>query len=141
MTSRSLQAEFSTTQLLDRPVAACFFERMIRENLDLGSPEEIRASRPASLSGPTALNYLANGLSMLGRRREGVDRKYRKPKRRSPFMATIALSHLVRSARTRSRAMGVAASTVRQSYMQSSVLLVASKAARLDDALDRARAC
>lgn len=37
-----LQAEFSTTQVLDRPVhGRLFFEQVIRENLDLGRPEEI----------------------------------------------------------------------------------------------------
>src|SRR5439155_12472156 len=38
-----LQAEFSTTQVLDRPVhGRLFFEHVIRENLDLGRPEEIQ---------------------------------------------------------------------------------------------------
>jgi hypothetical protein len=38
-----LQAEFSTTQVLDRPVhGRLFFEPVIRENLDLGRPEEIK---------------------------------------------------------------------------------------------------
>jgi hypothetical protein len=38
-----LQAEFSTTQVLDRPVhGRLFFEQVIRENLDLGRPEEIQ---------------------------------------------------------------------------------------------------
>ncbi len=38
-----LQAEFSTTQVLDRPVhGRLFFEQVIRENLDLGRPEEVR---------------------------------------------------------------------------------------------------
>jgi hypothetical protein len=37
-----LQAEFSTTQVLDRPVhGRLFFEQVIRENLDLGRPEEV----------------------------------------------------------------------------------------------------
>jgi hypothetical protein len=37
-----LQAEFSTTQVLDRPVhGRLFFEQVIRENLDLGRPEKI----------------------------------------------------------------------------------------------------
>jgi hypothetical protein len=37
------QAEFSTTQVLDRPVhGRLFFEQVIRENLDLGRPEEIK---------------------------------------------------------------------------------------------------
>jgi hypothetical protein len=38
-----LQAEFSLTQVLDRPVHGClFFEHVIRENLDLGRPEEVQ---------------------------------------------------------------------------------------------------
>ena len=38
-----LQAEFSLTQVLDRPVhGRLFFEQVIRENLDLGRPEEVR---------------------------------------------------------------------------------------------------
>jgi hypothetical protein len=38
-----LQAEFSTTQVLDRPVhGRLFFEQVIRENLDLGRPEEVQ---------------------------------------------------------------------------------------------------
>src|SRR5215813_6102828 len=37
-----LQAEFSTTQVLDRPLhGRLFFEQVIRENLDLGRPEQI----------------------------------------------------------------------------------------------------
>ena len=39
-----LQAEFSLTQVLDRPVhGRLFFEQVIRENLDLGRPEEVHA--------------------------------------------------------------------------------------------------
>ena len=38
-----LQAEFSLTQVLDRPEhGRLFFEHVIRENLDLGRPEEVR---------------------------------------------------------------------------------------------------
>ena len=38
-----LQAEFSTTQVLDRPMhGRLFFEQVIRENLDLGRPEEVQ---------------------------------------------------------------------------------------------------
>jgi hypothetical protein len=37
-----LQAESSTTQVLDRPLhGRLFFEQVIRENLDLGRPEQI----------------------------------------------------------------------------------------------------
>jgi hypothetical protein len=38
-----LQAEFSLTQVLDRPVhGRLFFEQVIRENLDIGRPEDVR---------------------------------------------------------------------------------------------------
>jgi len=38
-----LQAEFSLTQVLDRPAhGRLFFEQVIRENLDLGRPEEVQ---------------------------------------------------------------------------------------------------
>jgi DNA-binding HxlR family transcriptional regulator len=38
-----LQAEFSLTQVLDRPVhGRLFFEQVIRENLDLGRPDEVQ---------------------------------------------------------------------------------------------------
>lgn len=38
-----LQAEFSLTQVLDRPLTGrCFFEQVIRENLDVGRPDRIQ---------------------------------------------------------------------------------------------------
>ncbi len=38
-----LQAEFSTTHVLDRPVhGRIFFEQAIRENLDTGRPEDVQ---------------------------------------------------------------------------------------------------
>jgi hypothetical protein len=38
-----LQAEFALTQVLDRPrTGRCFFEEVIRENLDLGRPHQIQ---------------------------------------------------------------------------------------------------
>jgi hypothetical protein len=38
-----LQAEFSLTQVLDRPVTGrCFFEEVIRENLDIGRPSQVQ---------------------------------------------------------------------------------------------------
>jgi hypothetical protein len=38
-----LQAEFALTQVLDRPVTGrCFFEEVIRENLDLGRPDQVQ---------------------------------------------------------------------------------------------------
>ena len=36
------QAEFSLTQMLDRPVSGrIFFEQLIRDNLDLGRPDKV----------------------------------------------------------------------------------------------------
>ncbi len=49
-----LQAEFSLTQMLDKPVSGrIFFEQVIRDNLDLGRPDRIslifgRSPRPAA---------------------------------------------------------------------------------------------
>src|SRR5213078_5253422 len=38
-----LQAEFALTQVLDRPLTGrCFFEEVIRENLDVGRPDQIQ---------------------------------------------------------------------------------------------------
>jgi hypothetical protein len=38
-----LQAEFALTQVLDRPlVGRCFFEEVIRENLDIGRPDQMQ---------------------------------------------------------------------------------------------------
>ena len=38
-----LQAEFSLTQVLDHPLTGrCFFEEVIRENLDLGRPDQMQ---------------------------------------------------------------------------------------------------
>jgi hypothetical protein len=38
-----LQAEFALTQVLDRPLTGrCFFEEVIRENLDIGRPEQMQ---------------------------------------------------------------------------------------------------
>ena len=37
-----LQAEFSLTQMLDRPVTGrIFFEQLIRDNLDIGRPDQV----------------------------------------------------------------------------------------------------
>src|SRR5881396_3047921 len=39
----TLQAEFSLTQVLDRPLSGrIFFEEVIRENLDLGRPDKVQ---------------------------------------------------------------------------------------------------
>jgi len=38
-----LQAEFALTQVLDRPLTGrCFFEEVIRENLDIGRPDQLQ---------------------------------------------------------------------------------------------------
>ena len=40
-----LQAEFALTQVLDRPVTGrCFFEEVIRENLDIAAPIKCNSS-------------------------------------------------------------------------------------------------
>jgi hypothetical protein len=52
-----LQAEFSLTQMLDRPVAGrIFFEQVIRDNLDLGRPDQVSLvfDRRLKRSGPRA---------------------------------------------------------------------------------------
>ena len=37
-----LQAEFSLTQMLDRPLSGrIFFEQVIRDNLDIGRPDQV----------------------------------------------------------------------------------------------------
>jgi hypothetical protein len=38
-----LQSEFALTQVLDRPISGrCFFEEVIRENLDIGRPDQVQ---------------------------------------------------------------------------------------------------
>jgi len=42
-----LQAEFSLTQMLDRPVSGrIFFEQVIRDNLDIGRPDQVHRPDP-----------------------------------------------------------------------------------------------
>jgi hypothetical protein len=49
-----LQAEFSLTQVLDRPVnGRMFFEQVIRENLDLGRPDEVQLLFDRKIIGTT----------------------------------------------------------------------------------------
>src|SRR6266540_688066 len=52
-----LQAEFSLTQMLDRPVSGrVFFEQVIRDNLDLGRPDQVSLvfNRRLKRTGPRA---------------------------------------------------------------------------------------
>jgi hypothetical protein len=52
-----LQAEFSLTQVLDRPVTGrVFFEEVIRENLDIGRPDQVQLifERRIQRKGPSA---------------------------------------------------------------------------------------
>jgi hypothetical protein len=50
-----LQAEFALTQVLDQPVTGrVFFEEVIRENLDIGRPSQVRRGGSAPVSSPTA---------------------------------------------------------------------------------------
>ena len=53
-----LQAEFSLTQVLDRPLTGrVFFEEVIRENLDLGRPSQVQLiSTAASPNGRRAVS-------------------------------------------------------------------------------------
>jgi hypothetical protein len=49
-----LQAEFSLTQIWDRGVnGRCFFEEVIRENIDLGRPEQVQLIFERKLRKPT----------------------------------------------------------------------------------------
>src|SRR5947209_16175274 len=49
-----LQAEFSLTQVLDRPVTGrVFFEEVIRENLDIGRPSQVQLIFDRRVSKPT----------------------------------------------------------------------------------------
>src|SRR6202048_5090608 len=60
-----LQAEFSLTQVLDRPVhGRLFFEQVIRENLDLGRPEEVQLifNRKIDRRTPGRFRTLMHGL-------------------------------------------------------------------------------
>ena len=44
-----LQAEFSLTQVWDQALSGrCFFEEVIRENIDLGRPEQVQLIFAAS---------------------------------------------------------------------------------------------
>ena len=58
-----LQAEFSLTQMLDRPVTGrVFFEEVIRENLDLGRPDQVwlifgGKSAAAASAAPRAVSH------------------------------------------------------------------------------------
>src|SRR5207247_8177100 len=63
-----LQAEFALTQVLDRPLTGrCFFEEVMRENLDLGRPDQMqlifnrRVPRPTPA--PFRTRLLTEGLS------------------------------------------------------------------------------
>ena len=52
-----LQAEFSLTQVLDRPeTGRIFFEEVIRENLDIGRPDQVQLifERRVTASAPRA---------------------------------------------------------------------------------------
>jgi hypothetical protein len=50
-----LQAEFSLTQVWDRPVhGRCFFEEVLRENIDLGRPEQVQLIFARKMQSKTA---------------------------------------------------------------------------------------
>ena len=51
-----LQAEFSLTQIWDRAVhGRCFFEEVIRENIDLGRPEQVQLIFARKMQRKTAI--------------------------------------------------------------------------------------
>jgi hypothetical protein len=67
-----LQAEFSLTQMLDKPVSGrIFFEQVIRDNLDLGRPDRISLifgrsiyrGRRNRTPGPFATRVITNGVT------------------------------------------------------------------------------
>ena len=52
-----LQGEFSLTQIWDRPASGrCFFEEVIRENIDLGRPEQVQLIFSRKLKKATVAN-------------------------------------------------------------------------------------
>jgi hypothetical protein len=64
-----LQAEFSLTQVLDRPLCGrVFFEEVIRENLDIGRPDQVQlifdGSIPEKWRLPLGLDSIASDLSV-----------------------------------------------------------------------------
>ena len=59
-----LQAEFSLTQMLDNPVSGrILFEQVIRDNLDLGSPDQSGWSSTAASSAPARVPRPAGSAS------------------------------------------------------------------------------
>ena len=67
-----LQAEFSLTQVLDRPVSGrVFFEQVIRDNLDAGRPDRVSLifdrrlmrSGPRATPGPFRTRVITNGVT------------------------------------------------------------------------------
>ena len=67
-----LQAEFSLTQVLDRPVSGrVFFEQVIRENLDAGRPDQVglifdrrlKRTGPAATPGPFRTRVITEGVT------------------------------------------------------------------------------
>jgi hypothetical protein len=65
-----LQAEFSLTQMLDRPVSGrVFFEQVIRDNLDIGRPDQValvfdrrlRRRGPRATPGPFRTRVITDG--------------------------------------------------------------------------------
>jgi hypothetical protein len=67
-----LQAEFSLTQMLDRPVSGrVFFEQVIRDNLDIGRPDQVslvfdrrlRRRGPRATPGPFRTRVITDGVT------------------------------------------------------------------------------
>jgi hypothetical protein len=93
-----LQAEFSLTQMLDRPVAGrVFFEQVIRDNLDLGRPDRVSLGRTIyrgpknHTPGPVATRVVTDGVtpSLHVRYKTTTIKRYPKPGRALRTETTI----------------------------------------------------
>src|SRR6478672_9749231 len=57
-----LQAEFSLTQMLDKPVSGrMFFEQVIRDNLDIGRPDQVALVFDPTTSTPASSSTTSKG--------------------------------------------------------------------------------
>src|SRR5207249_4125766 len=78
-----LQAEFSLTQVLDRPVTGrLFFEEVIRENLDLGRPDHVQLIFDRRVSQQTSGRFRTRVIT------EGVSRRCTSSTRRRGSSST-----------------------------------------------------
>src|SRR2546425_2249971 len=76
-----LQAEFSLTQVLDRPVTGrVFFEEVIRENLDLGRPDQVQLIFDRRVSSQTPRRLPTRGVTEGGTPSPHIDYKKKRIK-------------------------------------------------------------